>query len=376
LGLAARTALAGIALAALGYAPYLLSISHIYISQRTFLFASIGSSIVVAAVFLVVERASKIAFVSLACLLVALGFGSQWEQLATYTDISNRQKALLSGIIEAAPDAGMKSGFWLYITDKSGELSNTWMLRGQILPMALSYLLRRDINAVVCSEPGGFYSSFTGDQSGVTGHCVPTENGWLIGQGMPGEFEILTSNAIQLVIEPDRLVKRIGDRPARLGAAFVERVRSIIGCYPCSYVPREPATAAYKYDFGRYWSLENVAWGDGWTDAQWVKPPSQPVSYAWMAAPRSSLFFRIKPQPSRYHVSVKVFASVSQRARDTLKVGINGQEVKTDWIAQDTLSGEFDGSTLKSGLNEISLSATPGVPHTISNAVDWVEIKP
>jgi hypothetical protein len=139
---------------------------------------------------------------------------------------------------------------------------------------------------------------------------------------------------------------------------------------------REPLTASYRYDFGKYWSLENVAWGDGWTDAQWIMPPSTPVSYAWMASPRSNLFFRIKPRHTPYHVSVRVFASVSQQARDTFRIAINGQDVKADWIKSDTMSGQFDSSVLKDGLNEVDLSATPGAPYTISNAVDWVEITP
>jgi hypothetical protein len=376
-GLAVRLALGGVVLAALGYAPYLLAISHIHISQRTYLFAAIGGSLAVAAALIIVERVSRPAFVGLACVLIALGFGSQWEQLATYTDISYRQRAILSGIIEAAPDAGLKAGQWLYITDRSGELLSTWMLRGEILPMALSYLLRRDIRAVVCTEPAGLYSWFVTDQNGVPGHCVPTEKGWAIGKGVSGEFEIARDDAIRLVIDPNGEVGREGD-PATspLSGDLSDRIRWNIGCFPCSYVVREPLTASYRYDFGKYWSLENVAWGDGWTDAQWIMPPSTPVSYAWMASPRSNLFFRIKPRHTPYHVSVRIFASVSQQARDTFRIAINGQDVKADWIKSDTMSGQFDSSVLKDGLNEVDLSATPGAPYTISNAVDWVEITP
>jgi hypothetical protein len=141
-------------------------------------------------------------------------------------------------------------------------------------------------------------------------------------------------------------------------------------------VTPEPLSASYRYDFGKYWSLENVAWGDGWTDAGWVMPPSTPVSFAWMAAPRSSLFFRIKPQYSLCHVSVRIFASISQQARDTFRIGVNDQDVKVDWITPDTLSGQFDCSVLKDGLNEVDLSATAGAPYTISNAIDWVEVSP
>jgi hypothetical protein len=377
IGLAARLALGGVFLAALGYAPYLFAISHIHISQRTFLFAAIGGSLVVAAALIIVDWASTPAFVALACALITLGFGSQWEQLATYTDISYRQRAILSGIIEAAPDAGIKDGQWLYITDRSGELLNTWMLRGELLPIALSYLLLRDIRAVVCTEPAGIYSSFAGDQYGVPGHCVPTEKGWVIGKGVRGEFEISRDNAIQLVIDPNGEVSRAEDaQTIPVSQDLSDRIRSNIGCFPCSYVTPEPLSASYRYDFGKYWSLENVAWGDGWTDAGWVMPPSTPVSFAWMAAPRSSLFVRIKPQHSLYHVSVRIFASISLQARDTFRIGINGQDVKVNWITPDTLSGQFDGSILKDGLNEVDLSATPGAPYTISNAIDWVEVSP
>lgn len=374
--MAARTLLAGIFLAALGYAPFLISTPHIHISQRTYLFASIGGTIFVIAVLIFVRRSTP-ALVALAAVLIASGFGSQWEQLAHYSEISARQSMYLSGILAAAPDATQKPDRTLLITDKSGSMSNTWMLRGENLPAALSYIYGKPVRAAVCAGPSELFSSFTTDQYGTPGRCVATDNGWEIGKGAANAFELTTATTIHLVINPDGSIARLtGTAPLPPDDALIKRAQSILGCFPCTFTPREAVGASYRADFGKWWSLEAVPWGGGWADASWIIPPSKPVSYSWMIAPTSNLFFKLIPIGSDYSISVRIIGSVSTVAKDSLSMSINGEKVDAKWLAPDIYSGTVKSTVFSSDLNELRLESILEKQFSISNEVDWIEVAP
>jgi len=125
---------------------------------------------------------------ALALLLGALcllsGMGSQWEQMAHYTALSNRQRMILAGFSEAAPDAALPNSKRLLIIDRSGSTSNTWMLRGLEMRNALTWLYGAEVSPLVCTEPGLLFSSFRTDPSGRPGRCVESAAGWNIGQGL------------------------------------------------------------------------------------------------------------------------------------------------------------------------------------------------
>lgn len=373
--LGVRAMAAGIVLAALGYAPFLISTPHIYISQRTYLFASIGGAIFALGVLVLVKR-SVVALAALTGLLVVSGIGSQWEQLAHYSELSGRQRMYLSGILAVAADAGQRPNQTLLITDKSGALSNTWMLRGENLAAALSYLYGKPIRAAACSGPGELYSSFSTDSYGTPGQCAATDKGWDIGKGAPNALEIPRANILQLIVDPDGSVTRPDGAIAPPDETQTKRAQAILGCFPCTYTPRETVTASYRFDFGKWWSLDAVPWGGGWADAAWIIPPAKPTSYSWMIAPTSNLFFRLNPTSSDYLVQVRIIGSISKQAKDTFAVAINGQNVGYTWLTPEILSGTVKSSVLSSGLNELRLEARPEKQFSVSNQIDWVTIAP
>lgn len=369
-----RLIIGGAIVVSLGYAPYLVSVSHMYISQRTYIYASIGATVAMIGVVSLLKKV-WLAPVAIA-VMIAAGFGSQWEQFGQFTDLSNRQRMYLSGILNAVPDAGASPNKAILIDDRTGALANTWMLRGVVLQLALQYLYDREVSAAVCTAIDGRYSAFSTDQYGVTGRCVRSDDGVSMGKGLPEAREVRNQDVISVVIEPDGKARRFDGKTTSINPALAERWKSILGCFPCSYEPRYPVTASFRYDFGRWWSLEDVPWGGGWRGTEWIPPPKEIVSYSWMVEPQSNLYFRVKPEKSDYRVAMRVMASISPEGRSTLALSINGTSIQYTWTEPEVLSGTFDGSLLTDGMNELKLTATSGNEFPITNAIDWIEIEP
>ena len=374
--MAVKLVVAGFLLACLGFAPYLSTPSHVIITQRTHLYSAVGGTIATTAILSLIAGRQVIARICLWAVLLGLGLCAQWNQLAHYTDLSLRERMLLSGILQAAPD--VPPGGHFLIIDQSGQLQSTWMMRGTILGNALTYLYGHGVTPEVCVMPGLIWSSFAMDAAGRPGKCVEQATSWDIGAGVPGAFSWSKQDLIQLVITPDGTVARSGgETPPAVSAAQAKRWAGILGCWPatpCHYTP--PLQASYFYDFGRRWSLEEAPWGAGWQDAVWAPPALQPVSFAWMNAPHSTLWVPLTPTGGRYRFRMRAYTWISQDAKNSLSVTINNQVLTLAWSSPDIVEAAVPAGMLKSGLNELLFSATVDPTYGISGAVDWISVAP
>jgi len=388
---AARIIVAGLATAILGYLPYLTSYSHLMTSQRTYLYAAVGATIVIAGSMYALAkiRPSFAALLGGLCLLS--GLGSQWEQMAHYTALSHRQRMILAGILEAAPDAASPGSKRLLIIDRSGSTSNTWMLRGLEMRNALTWLYGDEVSPLVCTEPGLLFSSFGTDPAGRPGQCIESAAGWEVGQGLaepvhPTVSDIhlpvyLAHSDLQLLaIEPDGHVAALTPTAVlQPSASAAVRWRKALGCWPasaCMFQLPNAASSSFHYDFGKYWGLDDVPWGGGWRDEEWNLPSLNPVSWSWMIAPEANLWFKIKPRLGRYSFRIRLYYWISQDAKNSLTISLNGNRLDAKPVNADSLQADFDSSMLKSGLNEIRLKADQDAKNGLSVAVDQVIIQP
>jgi hypothetical protein len=368
----------GILAVLLGYLPYLSSLSHILISQRTFIYASIGGSLAMVAVCAFLYERSRIVGAAAWVALLGLGLNAQWAQLNHYTDLSLRQRMLLAGILQAVPST--EPGEKVLILDRSGNLGSTWMLRGEILDAALTYLYHKPVDTITCLLPSMVYSSFAVRSNGAAGKCVETPATWIIGQGLDSAFTIDRDKVVTLTVEPDGSVHRTGGSgmtsPALPGDE--RRWRSVLGCWPasaCTYTPESRST--YHFDFGRWWSLEEAPWGSAWRDAEWQVPALQPRSYAWILGDESNLWFQLSPIPDAvYRVRLRLAAWISLEAKNAFAISINGSPIPLSWADPTTVDAPVPPGLLKPGLNELRVSAPSDPTLGISLAVDWVEVAP
>ncbi len=369
---------AGIIATLLGYLPYLSSMSHILISQRTYIYASIGGALTMVAVCAFLYERSRIIGAIAWIALIGLGLNAQWAQLNHYTDLSMRQRMLLAGILQAAPST--EPGAKILILDRSGNLGSTWMLRGEILDAALTYLYQKPVDTITCLQPSMVYSSFAVRANGAAGKCVETPTTWIVGQGLDSTFTIEKDKIVTLTVDPNGSVQRMGDleKTGQVLPSDERRWQSVLGCWPsssCMYKANSPST--YRYDFGRWWSLEEAPWGSAWRDSAWHLPALRPRSYAWILSNESNLWFQLNPIPDAvYRIRLHLFAWVSLESKSALMIRINGSPVLLSWTDPTTVDAPIPKGLLKPGLNEIRFSAPIDPAHGISLAVDWVEVAP
>ena len=374
----ARLAAAGVAMAVLGYLPYLTSYSHIMTSERTFLYAAVGATFVMAALLQMLARLQPLFPASLAVVCLLSGLGSQWHQLSHYTALSNRQRMVLAGILEAAPDAGKTGSKRLLIFDRSGTTINTWMLRGLELGNALTLLYGQEVEPLVCIEPGMAFSSFQAEPSGKPGTCRRTPSGWTIGIGLPVPISIANENLRLLTIEPDGRITS-SEPASSASTADQARWRKFLGCWPapaCSYQPANSQTDSYDYDFGTFWGLDDVPWGAGFREIEWNLPSVNPKSWSWITSPDANLWFRIKPRPGKYTFQMNVYSWITEDARQSLQVRLNDKDIEVKWVEPRVLRADFDASILKPGLNQVGLLSRTNPENGLSIAVDRITIHP
>lgn len=374
---AGRILIAGTIAAALGYLPYLTSYAHIMTSQRTFLYASIGGTIVTAACLYLLARAGTVFAAGFALFCLSAGIGAQWEQLSLYTELSNRQRAILAGILEAAPRAAEPGAKRLLILDRSGTMTNTWMLRGFELKHALTLLYDSEIDPLVCSEPSNVFSSFTTQSSGKPGTCRKSNGSWDIGLGLPEPIHLADAALTVLTVAPNLSVS--AEHPAAPPSDNqADRWKRVLGCWPATACAVErPLTTAYDYDFGRGWGLDDVPWGSGWREIEWRLPSlKQPTSWSWMFAPEANLWLWLDPAPTSYKLRISLAAWMSDTAKNSLRLKINGIDLQSAWVGPRTIEAELPSTVLKHGLNQLLLEAEQDPGNGLSVALDRVSVFP
>jgi hypothetical protein len=378
---AARIMLAGFAAAILGYLPFLTSFSHMMTSQRTYLYAALGATIFLAGIMFAVAKIRPAIAVLLAALCLLSGLGSQWEQMVHYTTLSHRQRMILAGVLEAAPDAALPNAKRLLIVDRSGATSSIWMLRGWELGKALSWFYDAEVMPLVCIEtPGNLLSSFLATTSDQPEKCRETATGWDFGEGLAHPIHFAKADLRLLTIEPDGRVTPAAVNPdLQLPTSVGANWHKMLGCWPAAAcrVPLPDATASsVHFDFGKYWGLDDAPWGGGWRDEEWSLPSRNPVSWSWMIAPEANLWFKIKPQPGRYSLRMRLYYWISENAKKSLTISLNGETLETKPVDNLDLQADFNSSILKPGLNELRLKADQDPQNGLSVAVDWVNIGP
>ncbi len=377
-GLGARLVIAGFAAALAGYLPYLSSLSHILITQRTYIYASAGASLLIVGLIILVARGSRTLGVLVAAALLSLGLASQWTQYDHYSTLSLRARAILAGLLEAAPRVDSRRT--ILVIDRSGSTGSTWLLRGELLDAAMTYLYGAKADFAVCLEPGMIYSTFAADAQGRPGRCAERETEWVVGEGLAAPLRLAKDGLLTLTIEPDGTVVRKGPPdPVPPSPNDVRRWRSILECWPaqaCAYIPPAREDGSFRYDFGQWWSLEQAPWGAGWRDAEWNPPRLQPVSYSWMIAPEARLWFNLKPRPSAYVLRVRVANWISASAKTELQFRLNGASLQPAWKGDFVVEAAVPAGTARPGLNELVLASPIDPVHGISLAVDRVELEP
>lgn len=373
-----RWVFAGLIGGVLGYLPYLSSLSHIHITQRTYLFATIGASVAISGLFALMMRPKPRLAAIPAALLLVTGLHAQWIQFDHYVGLSLRQKAVLASILEAMPS--VPDGEQLLILDSSGITGNTWMLRGELMQSALTYLYGHSVKVETCagSDDRLEWKSFVVQPNGALGSCRKVATGYEVGaEALHEPLHFAQEDLIVLRLNPDGTVG--SDRSETLSSAqLTERWATILGCWPstvCRADNGSVSTNRFDYDFGIWWSLEDAQWGVGWRDAEW-QLGLRPRSFSWKQNEFASISFRLKPSPAPYHFELELLTWVSQVSHDAIKVTLNGHEVPVTWSTPFEMKGVLDQVWLMEGVNELTLVSPIDPGQGVDLAVDRIALYP
>ena len=373
-GFLTRWLVVSVLITVLGHLSYFALPGYLHTTQRTYLFSGVGGALFFTGFILIIQKRFRLVGAGLAGCLLLCGIAAQWTQLSFYSTVSNKERAILSGILEAAACQDQKKT--LFIIDRTGSLNATMLLRSSLLNCALAAL---DIprETIVCLEPGLLWNGFPTDALGRMGKCVEHTDTWQIGQGLSCSFSVQKKQLVTLIIEQDGRVHSTETTSIPLPTPNQQpRWAKILGCWPAkaclAQSHQNPLPDHFTFNFGKCWDLEELVPGAGWQHPQWTAHGA----IAWMNQPQSSLLFHLSPQPTPYLLQLNLVNSISEPARMSLKIVLNGHTLPYHW--QDTLHAlaKIDPSWLKGGVNELLFLTDIDPIYGISVGVRSVKVMP
>lgn len=396
-GLLLRLLLVGILVAALGYLPFLTSLAHVAISQRTYLFATLGAVLFSLAIIALLSKASRAVAFASCVVLIGLGLAQQLFQFHAYENISAMQRRLLASIVAQTPSP--EPGKSLVVLDDSERLSHSWMLRDNLLH-ALTYLYGKPVNSVFVCSPSSTWQGL--DASGRTGTCEHAGGVWTFTPAHPiASFPQVGAPAQPTAVsDANAVVVRLGSegqvptdvmrQPATLARArwlatadtvSAVRYRNILTApaWPLlvnQFIDQAPR-ARYRWDFGRWWSLESPTPGVGWKEAQWDVEGVERISSAWMSLESAHLAFDLAPKNTPYVIRGRLAQVAPGVPIDAFSVSINGHALPLAWRGQEEFQAIVPAGLLLRGRNMLQFDA-PNNPdfYDYSVRMDWVRLAP
>ncbi len=357
----------GLAAVALGYLPYLLSISHVAVSQRTFLYASFGAAVFWCTLLLAARFAATALFWCVASALLALGLGAQLVQFHHYVGIAEEQKRLLRGIVENFD--GSSENKTLIVVDHSGYLGQTWMFVPTNLRFALEYIYGRRLKRVsICHAQILEWEDV--DRDGHKGACEETNDAWVFraADDSPiADWLVAKKDAVVLDVDVDgRVTPRSAMQTHRTNLqsgqdVFARRYRAVLvdsdwSFYASSFGDAS-ASARYESSFGRWWSMTPPIRGFGWRGIEWDFTQPYPVTFSWKIGTNAALFFDLAPIETDYSLRVDFTMFASEKIHDATKISLNGHDVECRWTTFYRCEARVAPGVLRAGVNQIGFTS-------------------
>lgn len=384
-----RMSVTGLILICLGYLPFIFNPAHMAVSQRTFLYAAPGATLVLLALLLVIYRYSKITTAVLSALLVSTGLSAQLFQFQHYIDISKRQQLVLNDIAQNFD--GNAANKTLLIFDYNNELNHDWMFLNPDLSAILFHIYGKPVDTIeVCYMPSREWQQT--DPLERKGTCEETEEGWTLnfpspldGSAAPPRRTLAKTEVITVAVGNGKTMPATpkleawrNDLNSESSPAGI-RLRGITGAKPkldfFKFRNRDQDQDEYHWDFGRWWSMAPPIAGSGWRNNEWQSTRFSHNAVAWMNAPRASLVFELTPTADTYSVSGSFSEFASDKIRTEMQILVNDVQIPLHWSPEGVFVGNLSRNQVKNGRNTIEfLSSVEKSLGGVSAKLDWVSI--
>lgn len=390
---AVRLMMVGGLMALAGYFPYLLSLPHLSISQRTFLAATPGAALVWIGILILIGGRSRVMVLAGTAVAVLLGLSFQLHQFSHYQYLSNLQRRLLGEVVsQYGQRAGETS---IVVRDYSNLLGHTWLFLPENLRDALSYVVGSPVGRLeICRQPAGEWMRL--DRLGRTGRCREIDGQWVFedappvsGPGFPaldgeGRAPMKWPSATTVVIDVGRSFSLDGDVASGristpVASADATDPTGLYVNWPLSGLLWKPSYRigeCYKWNFGDVWSLDLPIRGNGWREAEWVVSGLNKLSSSWKTAETASLHFEIKARDGDYILRFSMSAAANDQILKGLGLSVNGADLELALTGLDGVA-VIPAGVINDGLNVLEFkSALAKDYYGLSIMLDRVTIEP
>jgi len=322
----------GVAITVLGFAMFLPTTWR-NTNWRVFIYSSIGASLTVAvacwiAASLFRSKARPI-FVALSGVLFAVGSIHALSQHGIYFAQTQRQQAILAGIVSAAPEVTSSVAF-LLIDKTPASAFQAWSgctSIGDCLEAQLQYVYHGvDLRAAYCAphfRPRGASSEECEfGTNGVTVSYVYLGNGKQVRRYFPYDSLLIFEDGTKGVKLLDSIEAYTSDETNEsynpkshvdVNASPPPRVHTLFTRWPFKPTyPRKRMLSSYRFEFDR------PAPGAGWSQ------PEQ--SRMWTSGPESTLDLWLEGGTD-YRMQFRIVAAMSPDILSSLQVAVNGHPV-------------------------------------------------
>ena len=382
IGLAARTAIVGLLAFILGYAPFLASVSHLLITQRTFLTSAIGGALVLFGVVIFLLSVLNKRLVLVACgLLISGCMVAQLYQFDRYNRIyANIYRPLLSAITPFVWDATDRP--YAVVFNDYGYLSDVWDLGLELKP-ALGYLLP-DQPKLTKIEPKQrvFICEAYSDRVLPRWHGEPERRYCR----RTNESIVITGDDRQLVELKGALIGRLSDKAnltkeepeseltrRPLPSRVVHLLSTMKWRATDSMFKRGEYTDRFACNFEYMWGYAVPCRTFGFFEAQPLHA-ALGSSYAWIGETYAGLIFDLEPSRTNYRLLIEVQSSASPSREVEIK--LNGASLSSNWHDPARIEASFTSDLLRRTNNVLILHTELDQKLGLSIAAKSVSIVP
>ncbi|WP_333989016.1 hypothetical protein [Pseudomonas sp. S3(2024)] len=385
-----RLAIAGLTLILFGYFPFLISPSHLLISQRTFLFATPGAALLLLAFISTGYRFSKPITNIVFGFFFIIGVSFQLYQFHHYIEISRKQATVLNEITEKFD--GNIENKTLLILDHGNQLNYIWMFINEGLTGSLSFLYNKPISDIqVCHMPSKYWQH--SDSLGRKGRCVENAENWTFeyptpvsGPGFPASEQpasliIPKTSIVTVEIGKESEDTQSGRTMPKSQGVVVERRDAIESARNSQtrFVRFEDAVVNDKFDwtFGKWWSMELPTHGTGWREAEWDIGSFYHHPSAWKIDKHANLAFEFKPGSNVvYELKGRFTLFAEPNAQSNMVIKLNGKILPIQWSENGEFEAQIDDGVLKNGGNNLEFdSPTNDTYFGLSARLEGIHIK-
>lgn len=371
--LAARICIAGLVAFLLGYLPFMASAAYLATTQRTFLAATPGATLVMLSfLMMVAARFGCRSAAAAAAGLIGLCFVSQLYQFDKYNRIyAEITKPILAQLGPASAQAGHKKT--LVVDNKTGRLNGVWDT-GISLQPALAYI-NNGANTVVCDGYTGKTLPFLLGSSRKIKRCEDA-NG-IVSVVADGQPSTSFPGAVRVQLSAEGKISYpesdgrmpVKATPPRL-AKLLERSWWTVD----DSLFRQNKPDSFRCEFESTWGFAQPCRTFGFQEGIAKRAGFKTASYAWIVAPRAGLIFDLEPATAQYRLSINVHRSLSPSRN--VGVTLNGRLLEPRWDGEKRLTADVPADALRRGTNILEIQAEPEATLGLSLGVERVLVEP